>query len=83
MASGPPLASVKPPGKQPHSHMSLILGSMTLLVFVAVAFALAPEMTGVVIVLFVIIALQYFLWGRWLGDLIRKEEADAMEDDTR
>ena len=56
---------------------------MTLLVFVAVAFALAPEMTGVVIVLFVIIALQYFLWGRWLGDLIRKEEADAMEDDTR
>ncbi len=77
------MATGKPPGKPPHSPMSLILGSMTLLFFVAVAFALMPEMTGVVIVLFVIIVLQYYLWGRWLGDLIRKEEADATEDETR
>ena len=65
----------------PKRALSLIPGITVLLVALALSFAIFPEMTAVAVVLMTVIVLQYFLWGRWLGDLIRQEEKNAAVED--
>ena len=85
MAPEPPPVPRRPSrdAPQPSSRTSLYLGVGALLIVLAISFALVPHLTTVVTVLFVIIALQYFLWGRWLGNLIRQEESGTGEEEAR
>ena len=82
MSTGPPVPPQKAPTQRSGSWVPLLLGVTALLTVFGMSFAIFPQMTTVVLVLFGIIAAQYFLWGRWLGDLIRREESEAVEDEV-
>lgn len=59
------------------SVLSLLLALSFCAVVLAVVAALTPWLVLVVLVLFAVVALQYFLWGWWLGQVIRQEETEA------
>jgi hypothetical protein len=77
MEPRPPSGPVKPA----RSPLGTVLGITAIVMVLVVTFALVPAMAMVVLAVFIVIALQYFLWGRWLGGLIRSEEARAAAEE--
>jgi hypothetical protein len=57
--------------------LAILLAAAVGMSLLAVLAALMPWLMLVVVILFVIVGLQYLVWGWWLGQAIRRQEADA------